>query len=119
MHPAEAARIHDMLDSMRRFQQYVEGRAQIDLDAEFQFQDSMVHRIEILGKAAKRLPEDIRMKYPEFRWRSSSRMRDRLIHGCRNIDLDVVWEVATIHASENIPALKRLLDAHNRGNAGQ
>lgn len=108
-----------MLDSMRLLQRYVEGRARIDLDADIQFQDPVVHRIEILGEAAKHVPEHIRNKCPEFPWRACCRMRDRLIHGYRNIDLDVLWEVATIHASENIPALQRLLDAHNVENAGQ
>ncbi|MFM1921846.1 MAG: hypothetical protein RLZZ303_3480 [Candidatus Hydrogenedentota bacterium] len=119
MQPSEAARIHDMLDSLRLLQKYVDGRARADLDADIQFQDSVVHRIEILGEAAKHVPEDIRGNCPEFPWRACSRMRDRLIHGYRNIDLDVVWEVATVHARENIPVLQRLLDAHNAENAGQ
>jgi uncharacterized protein with HEPN domain len=44
-------------------------------------------------KAAKRLPEELRQRYPDIPWKGMSGMRDRIIHGYDNVDLQIVWDV--------------------------
>ena len=40
----------------------------------------MIRKIEVIGEAAKGLPEVIRERYPEVPWKEMAGMRDRLIH---------------------------------------
>lgn len=67
--------------------------------------------LEIIGEAAKKLPEDFRSRYPEVEWRAMTGMRDRLIHAYFGTDYLLVWDVAT----QKIPALRtqivKILDA--------
>jgi uncharacterized protein with HEPN domain len=70
----------------------------LDLSKEQFLQDETLKRafvrsIEIIGEAAKQVPEDIRKKYPHIQWRAMAGMRDRLIHGYFGIDYDIVWDV--------------------------
>lgn len=53
----------------------------------------VVHHLEIIGEAAKGLSEPYRAARPEVPWNAVARMRDRLIHGYWDIDLDAVWQV--------------------------
>ena len=46
---------------------------------------------EIVGEATKRLPADFREQYPDIPWKKMAGMRDRIIHGYDNVNLDVVW----------------------------
>jgi uncharacterized protein with HEPN domain len=63
------------------------------------------HALEIVGEAAKRIPEPVRVCYPAVPWRLMAGMRDRLIHGYDTVDLDVLWKTVT----EDLPATRPLI----------
>lgn len=60
-----------------------------------------VRSIEVIGEAAKQLPNGLRQKYDAIEWRAMAGMRDRLIHNYFGVDYDIVWDVVI----NKIPAL--------------
>jgi len=50
-----------------------------------------VRSFEIIGEACKKVPDEIRHKYPLFDWRGFSGLRDRLIHHYWGIDYELLW----------------------------
>lgn len=61
--------------------------------------------VEIVGEAAKLIPEETRRQHPDVPWAAAARMRDRLIHHYFDIDLDILWSTVT----SDLPALLRSL----------
>lgn len=66
--------------------------------------------LEILGEAAKAVPEEVKAKAPDIPWKAMAGTRDRLIHGYFDVDLDVVWAILAVDLPELLPKLQRLLD---------
>ncbi len=63
---------------------------------------AFVRSIEILGDAAKGIPQSFRDKHPTVPWQTVVGMRDRLIHGYFAVDYDIVWDVVV----NKVPTLR-------------
>ncbi len=57
--------------------------------------DAVVRNLEIIGEAAKNIPDEIKEKYPEINWKATSGMRDKLIHEYFGVSNLIVWETLT------------------------
>ena len=81
--------IRDCLD--RIFEYTREGRAAFLADT--RTQDAVIRNLEVIGEAAKNVPEDIRAAHPEIEWRKMAGLRDILIHRYFGIDVEIIWDV--------------------------
>ena len=52
-----------------------------------------MRNLEVIGEAAKHLPEDARKRAPGIDWKKIAGLRDILIHEYFGIDGEIVWDV--------------------------
>lgn len=55
---------------------------------------AVTRSMEIMGEAAKKVPKEIREKYPEIEWSKLAKLRDKLIHYYYNADEGIIWRTA-------------------------
>ena len=106
----DAIRLRHMLDAAHEALSFVEGRVREDLDTDRKLSLSLVKEIEIIGEAASRITEQCRVAYPAIPWFDIVAMRNRLIHGYYDINLDMVWETITKELPPLVTVLEEILD---------
>lgn len=67
---------------------------------------AFIRSLEIVGEACKKVPDEIRYKYPEVDWRRLAGLRDVLIHQYFQVDYAIVWDVI----QNNVPSAKDWID---------
>jgi len=75
-------------------------------------QSAIIRQLEIAGEAAGRLSEEFRQSHPELEARRLRALRNVLIHGYADVDLETVWDVVR----HDLPALQQQLlsaEAHS------
>ena len=99
--------ISHILECIEKIEQYLQGKSKEDVLDSSQLQDAVIRRIEIIGEAAKNIPDKIQDEHPEIQWNEAKGMRNILIHEYFGVDLDLTWEVA----KKDLPNLKKQMIA--------
>lgn len=91
----ELAYLDDILECIALIESYLDGVDEATFQANRLLQDGVVRNLEVIGEAAKSLPETVRQKQPQIDWRNIMRMRDKLAHHYFRIHLQIIWATAT------------------------
>jgi uncharacterized protein with HEPN domain len=72
------------------------GKGRQAFDADEDVQIVLVHLIQVIGEAASGLSDELTSAHPEVPWRQIVAIRKRVVHGYFEVELDILWDVATI-----------------------
>jgi uncharacterized protein with HEPN domain len=82
-----------MCASCEKVIQFTHGLDQTQFLADQKTYDAVMRNLEIIGEAAKHVPNEVRSQHPEVDWRRVAAFRDVAIHEYFGIDVDVVWDI--------------------------
>lgn len=70
---------------------------------------AILKTVEIVGEAAARVSTEYKDTHPEIPWSGIVGMRNRLVHGYFNINMQRVWETVQEDIPRLIPQLEALV----------
>lgn len=71
--------------------------------------DAVLRNLEIIGEAAKHIPESTRKQYPSVDWRKIAGFRDVAAHEYFGLNVEIVWDMITREVPVLLEQLKQIL----------
>lgn len=93
----------------------VKYSSESDFERNTEKQDAVIRRLEIIGEATVHLFDATRQDIPKLPFRKILGKRNIVAHNYANVDLKIVWEVATVHVPEVCAVLEKFFASQNRG----
>lgn len=85
--------IDDILAAIASIREYVSGMDYSKFSQDKKTQDAVVRNLEVIGEAAKRLPDFIIESTSEMEWRKIIGLRNILTHEYFGISLPIIWDI--------------------------
>lgn len=85
--------LKDMRNAAEKVQQYTQNVSFESYQQDPEKIDATLHNLQVLGEAAKSVPETVQQSYPDVPWRNMARFRDVIAHHYFAINLETVWDV--------------------------
>ena len=102
-------RIRHILDAISECQTFVAGMTYEEFCADSKTLKAVVADLILIGEAARYVPENVVTAYPGIPWAQMRGMRNHIVHGYDQIDLEIVWRVVQDEFPPLVVSLKRIL----------
>lgn len=113
MEADQLGRLRDVLDAAKLIAAYIKDTTEADFRGNTEKQDAVIRRLEIIGEATVHLSDTTRQAIPELPFRKMRGMRNIVAHDYANVDLGIVWDVATRHVPEVCVVLETFFAARS------
>jgi uncharacterized protein with HEPN domain len=101
-------RLRDILQAIEAIDRY-RACERGEFDQNEMLQVWFLRHLQIIGEAARHVPDEVRGMAPDIPWNKIIGMRNILVHGYFTIDLDIVWDAVQQDAPLLKPAVVALL----------
>ena len=111
----DGERLADIMEAAEKIAVRVrKGRQAFDADEDVQI--VLLHLIQVIGEAAAGLSDELTSEHPEVPWRHIVAIRNRVVHGYFEVDLDILWDVAVIdvpHLADQVRIIRSELGSES------
>lgn len=110
--PRDDSLLLDMLRAAEQIEQFTDSMDFEQFRADIKTQSAVLHQFLLIGEIAKRLSDDFKQAHSSVPWSAMARMRDKLIHHYRGVDLREIFRAADADIPRLIEFLRRQLARH-------
>lgn len=91
-----------ILECINLIEEYSKNLSKEEFKGNIELQDAIIRRLEIIGEAARNLPDEFKSNYSDIQWRQIIAARNILAHFYFGIDLNTIWNIV----KNDLPKLK-------------
>jgi len=95
--------IEDILKSIKNIKEFSKGLSEKEFLKSKMEQSAIERELEIIGESVKNIPESVKNKYPEVRWRGIAGFRDVLSHAYFGVISERIWDII----KKDLPILEK------------
>ena len=103
--------IEDIITAIEKIERYTCAQNQELFLSNEEKQDAVIRNLEVIGEAARVVPDEIKEKTEEIEWHKIIALRNILIHEYFGVSLKIVWDVIQNKLDAVESACQRLLSS--------
>jgi uncharacterized protein with HEPN domain len=100
--------LKDILSALDSIEKFTAGMDFEAFKQDDKTSSAVIRKFEIIGEAAKQIPDSIKKQYPEVPWNDMAGMRDKLIHAYFGIDYELVWKTIKQRIPKITPVIRKI-----------
>ncbi len=85
--------LDDILSSIEKIERYTANMNLDSFTADERTVDAVSLNLQIIGEAVKKMPSELRDRYPQIEWRKIAGLRDAIAHAYFSIDDEIIWDI--------------------------
>ena len=101
--------LKDILATIDAIEGFIAGMNLATFQADDKTVSAVARKLEIIGEAAKQIPDDVRQNHPGVPWKEMAGMRDKLIHFYFGVDHQLVWKAIKERLPQIKPEIQKML----------
>jgi uncharacterized protein with HEPN domain len=84
-------RLKDVLQAIQKIERFLAGKTRMDFSADALIHDAVVRNLEVISKASRYVPDDLKSQEPAIPWRAISDIENWLPHGYDVLNENLIW----------------------------
>lgn len=84
--------LEDILTSISRIEEFIEGLSFENFSKDQKTIDAVIRNLEIIGEAARNVPEGFAGQHSNLPWREMVSVRNKIIHQYFGVDINILWQ---------------------------
>ena len=105
--------LEDIQTAMQRITEYIGDYSFDQFKKDYKTVDAVIRNFEIIGEAAKNLPDSIKEKYHDVPWQEIYLLRNKVSHEYFGIDYAIIWDIATNYLPKNKSQIDHIIKNEN------
>jgi len=101
--------LREMCDAATAIRELVSGDDADQIEQDALRRSALLWYFTVLGEAATQVPPETKAAAPGVKWRAASRLRNRIVHGYWDIDIETLVATATDDLPEMIGHLAQAI----------
>jgi uncharacterized protein with HEPN domain len=102
--------VNDILESIKRIEDYTTDLSYDDFIKNDLVRDAVLRNLEVIGEAAKSIPDEVRKEYSDVPWKRIIGLRNIVIHEYFGVDFENIWKIITENIPETKPYIEQILE---------
>ena len=102
--------LEDIIESIEKIQEYIAAMRFDQFSADRKTQDAVVRNLEVIGEAARNLPDEIKNNIADIEWKKITSLRNLLAHEYFGINQKIIWDIVQNKTQKLYQGCKNQID---------